>query len=182
MSFNNPEFSRRVAAGRVGIHGLDMKVAATEAECRALAKRFGLPAILSLTCQFRLTEVPGHTIQGEGRLHARVVQNCVVTLDEFTEQVRENFTVRFMPVSRIVSGQHEDPDSPDVIPFEGDSLDLGEAAAEQLGLILEPYPRRPGAKLPAEACSDEELPVEVESVQEERRRPFEVLSGLVPKK
>ncbi len=33
-------------------------------------------------------------------------------------------------------------------------IDLGEALAEQLALALDPYPRKPGAKLPSEASDD----------------------------
>lgn len=57
------------------------------------------------------------------------------------------------------------PESDDEIPFEGNQIDLGEAAAEQLGLALDPYPRMPGAELP-EAEADVEL------------HPFARLAGL----
>ncbi|MDB5401383.1 MAG: hypothetical protein JWQ55_3401, partial [Rhodopila sp.] len=36
----------------------------------------------------------------------------------------------------------------DEIPFDANLIDLGEAAAEQLGLALDPYPRMPGVELP----------------------------------
>ena len=41
-----------------------------------------------------------------------------------------------------------DPEAEDEIPFASGVLDLGEAAAEQLGLALDPYPRQPGVALP----------------------------------
>ena len=34
------------------------------------------------------------------------------------------------------------------IPFEGNVIDLGETAAEQLGLALDPYPRISGVEMP----------------------------------
>ncbi len=37
--------------------------------------------------------------------------------------------------------------SEDELPYEGGVLDLGEAAAEQLALALEPYPRAPGEEI-----------------------------------
>ena len=40
------------------------------------------------------------------------------------------------------------------MPYGGDSIDLGAALAEQLALALDPYPRKPGAKLPAGSPSD----------------------------
>ena len=42
----------------------------------------------------------------------------------------------------------DDPESIDEIPYEGSTIDLGEAAAEQLALALDPYPHKPGATLP----------------------------------
>lgn len=49
-----------------------------------------------------------------------------------------------------------DPEALDEIPYTNGMLDLGEAAAEQLGLALDPYPRAPGAVLPEiEDDSDE---------------------------
>ena len=36
----------------------------------------------------------------------------------------------------------DDPDHPDELPYDGASLDLGEATVEQLALGLDPYPRQ----------------------------------------
>ena len=52
----------------------------------------------------------------------------------------------------------EDPEAPDEIEAEGDSVDLGEAIAEQLALALDPYPRVPGAALPGEGEGEEPPP------------------------
>ena len=41
-----------------------------------------------------------------------------------------------------------DLEAEDEIPYEGTSIDLGEAASEQLALALDPFPRKPGAELP----------------------------------
>ncbi len=71
-----------------------------------------------------------------------MVQVCVVTLDEFAQPVQERFTVLFVPAG--TETEDDDPEAPDQIPYEG-VIDLGEAAAEQLALALDPYPRRPDA-------------------------------------
>lgn len=143
----NPELHRPVAADRVGPKGLEVTVRANDAECAALAARMQLPAVLSLSCRFRLTRSSSQAIEARGALRACVVQTCVVSLDDFETVVEEDFTVRF-----VSAGQESDaldPEAADEIPFEDDVLDLGEATAEQLGLALNPYPRQPGVELPA---------------------------------
>jgi hypothetical protein len=50
----------------------------------------------------------------------------------------------------------------------GETLDLGEALAEQLALALDPYPRAPGASLAAAEDEEDESPA---------RGPF---AGLAP--
>ena len=63
-------------------------------------------------------------------------------------------------------------------PAPGGWIDLGELAAEQLGLALDPYPRKPDAEVPAEWKAE---PVE-EPVAAERPNPFAILEKLKPSK
>jgi hypothetical protein len=149
-----PELHRPLAADRVGPDGLDATVHATAAECAALADRMGIPAVRALDCRFRLTRVSGDSIAAAGHLYARLVQTCVLTAEDFETAVEERFAVRFVPAGQ--ESDDPDPEAVDEIPFAGGMLDLGEAAAEQLGLALDPYPRMPGAELPAAA--EEEQP------------------------
>jgi uncharacterized metal-binding protein YceD (DUF177 family) len=85
-------------------------------------------------------------VLARGTLQATVTQTCVVSLEDFDALVQEVFQVRFVPVG--AESDDIDPDSDDEIPFEGNTIDLGEAAAEQLGLALDPYPRMPGVEMP----------------------------------
>ncbi len=151
-----PELHRPVATDRVGQAGLDVDVEATPAECRALAERMLVPAVLALHCRFRLSRAEGETIIATGHLTARIVQICVVSLEEFEAAVADRFRVRFVPSG--TETDDPDPDSDDEIPFDHGLLDLGEAAAEQLALTLEPYPRRPDAELPRPDDGEQENP------------------------
>jgi Large ribosomal RNA subunit accumulation protein YceD len=142
-----PEFSRSLETGRVGPQGLDIEVVAQADERARLAARFGLPAIDALSCAFRLRPGLGGTITAEGTLRARVTQVCVVSTDQFEAVVSEDFVLCFAPEAEIPD--HIDPDDPvDTVPLVGGQIDLGEAAAEQLALALDPYPRKPGATPP----------------------------------
>ncbi len=143
----NPEFSRPVAVDRIGPAGLDIELSARAEECAALAARMRLPAIAALACRFQLRAAPGGAVAAAGWLRAELTQTCIVSLDDFPAVVAEAFEVRFVRAG----SEAEDPDidAIDEIPFAGGTIDLGEAAAEQLALALDPYPRKPGAELPA---------------------------------
>ena len=141
-----PEFSRPLSLDRIGVQGLDMTIEATKAECAALAERMNLPAVLALSCVFHLIRESRDKVLARGVLRARVTQTCVISLDDFDATLEEVFQVRFVPSGEET--EDVDPDSDDEIPFEGNLIDLGEAAAEQLGLALDPYPRMPGVEMP----------------------------------
>jgi uncharacterized metal-binding protein YceD (DUF177 family) len=141
-----PELHRPIAVERIGPSGLDVIVEASAAECAALARRMDVPAVLSLTCRFHLDRDTAGTLLAHGNLMARLVRTCVVSLEDFTTTVEERFAVRCVP------GEEEsddvDPSAPDEIVYGDGTVDLGEAAAEQLALALDPYPRAPDAVLP----------------------------------
>lgn len=158
----NPELHRPIELGRIHPTGTDITVEANTGECSALASRMDLPLIHALTCRFHLRP-DGNAVVAHGHLTARVVQTCVVSLDDFEATIEERFLVRFVPSG--TENEDDDPDSVDEIPYEGHIIDLGEAAAEQLGLALDPYPRMVGAELP------EELDIE-------SRSPFAALKAL----
>jgi uncharacterized metal-binding protein YceD (DUF177 family) len=158
-----PEFHRPISLDRIGAQGLDLTLDATAAECAALAIRMNLPAVHAVSCEFHLIREGRDVVAARGFLRARITQTCVISLDDFESTVAEGFEVRFVP-----SGEETDdidPDADDEIPFEGNHIDLGEAASEQLGLALDPYPRMPGAELP-------EVEIEVDP------HPFAALAGL----
>jgi len=142
-----PEFSRPVETGRIGPEGVEVEVVANTAERDRLASRFGVQAIDALACAFRLRPGRGATIMAEGALRARVIQICVVSSDPFEAEVSEDFVLCFAPEKEILD--EINPNDPiDMVPMTDETIDLGEAAAEQLALALDPYPRKPGAEPP----------------------------------
>lgn len=149
-----PELHRPIAVDRVGSAGLDVTVEATADELAALARRMDLPAVLSLICAFHLHRDAADRLVGRGDLRAEVMQTCVVSLEDFPATVEEQFSVFFVPAGEETGD--DDPAAPDEITYENGVIDLGEAAAEQLALALDPYPRAPGAELPDSANDPEE--------------------------
>ncbi len=136
-----PELSRRVGVDRLPA---SVTVEAVPAELTAVAARLRIPEVRMLRCRFSLRR-RGAVVEADGVLDADVVQTCVVSLEPVEQHVSERFSLRFVPEG--AEGADDDPESPDEIPYEGSTIDLGEAAAEQLGLALDPYPRHPDAAL-----------------------------------
>lgn len=163
------EFSRPVALARIPPDGRQENLRAAPAECAALARRFGIPAVNRFEAALRLLPEPGGGVAIEGRLAAEVVQECVVTLEPVVQQVEEAVHLRILGPGE---GASDDPEAPDDVDAPGGVADLGEALAEQLALALDPYPRAPGATLPDAASDDAPAPPEA-SV-----RPFAGLAAL----
>jgi uncharacterized metal-binding protein YceD (DUF177 family) len=146
----SPEFSRLIPVDRVPPEGSSEHITATEEEREALARRFGLLAIKEFSAHLQLEPWRRGGLKVSGRWDARVEQTCVVTLEPFEEILREDVTRYFAgqnapgPAAVTHSVESLEEDEPDVI--SGGSIDLGELVAESLGLALDPYPRKPGAK------------------------------------
>ena len=173
-----PEFCRRVPVSRIGPGGLDQAIEANQSERLALAARLQIPSIASLSCRFRLSPEGGGRLAAAGELCAELTRICVVSLEPFETVVRERFALRFVPEEP--QGEDLDPDSPDELPYDADSIDLGEAATEQLALSLDPYPRMPGiASLPTEATEPASGGT-IETDERQHGNPFAALRRLRP--
>lgn len=167
-------FSRLVPVHDIPASGKQITVTADPAEREALAKFLKLPDIRKLEAHFTLKPRGTGGLSVTGELDAEIVQTCVVTLEDFPSEVKEEIEVRYVEKDEtppVAPGEeHEaDLDAPDVL-IDG-TADLGALAAEHLALGLDPYPRKPGVEAP------------VESVDEPAtHRPFADLDKLVAKR
>ncbi|HTH96200.1 MAG TPA: DUF177 domain-containing protein [Stellaceae bacterium] len=152
-----PEFSRPVPVARIESAPKDFAIEASEAECAALAIRFGLETLDRLEARVRLKRIGREDIRLEAVLSADVVQNCVVTLAPLPGTVEESFSLIFRPgIDDAAADQLalENPDDEIVEPLDGDSIDIGEAVAQQLSVALDPFPRAKGVELPGDAMTE----------------------------
>lgn len=128
-------------------------VTASPEECAAVAAAFDLPAIASLGGKIRLSRLANRRVAARLDLAARLTRICVVTLDRFEQDVIERTGLVIVPSAGGAADPGEtsiaDPDAPDEIVADGSIVDLGAIVVEQLALALDPYPRKPGAVLPA---------------------------------
>ena len=142
-----PEFSRPERLDRIGSADRTVALAATPTECAALARRFGLRAVESLTASLTLSsEAAG--VRVRGRVLASVVQPCSVTGNPLTTVIDEPVTLIFAsPLATSAAELELSNDSIDLIFHDGHAIDLGETAAETMALALDPFPRGPDADL-----------------------------------
>ena len=168
------EFSRPVLISKMGKAGLEYSIEATPEECAALATRLGLVALKSLKAEVRVK----HWRKGGAHLIAHatgsLVQNCVVTLEDFEQVFAEDVEVQYAdPRDKILIPDVDDgelildaegDDPPEML--ENDRFDAGEAIAQQLVLSLDPYPRKPGVEFDKSFSKREET------------SPFDVLAAL----
>lgn len=149
-----PEFSRPVLLARVGADGIRREIAASEAECAALARRFGLVALGRLSASIELARHGGDLIVLRARFEADFVQSCVVTLDPVPGAVAEQFTLLYGPPESEATAEGALGDDVAFEPLAGDTVDIGEAVAQEFALALPPFPRSP--------CGDSEPPAPTE--------------------
>lgn len=140
-----PEFSRIERLDILGPSDRAVSVEADETERAALAVRFGLVAIESLTADFKVRKDAAGVV-AQGIVSASVVQACSVTDEPLAAQVREEIAVRFIEEAAVDGEEIElSEDALDTMFFSGGGVDLGEAAAETVALALDPFPRGPNA-------------------------------------
>ncbi|MDP6788771.1 MAG: DUF177 domain-containing protein [Rhodospirillales bacterium] len=141
-----PEFSRPVVI--TDLTGGEIRVDAKADERAALARRLGLLALDSLDATIHLAAKEGGGVRLRGTLRAKVTQSCVVTLEPLHSTVKATFERHYAPAEKTGTAAEEDlaldgEEPPE--PLLGDTIDLGEAVAEQLALEIDPFPRSPGA-------------------------------------
>lgn len=175
------ELERVVDLDRMGNSGAALDVVASDSERAGLAKRFGFLGLPAFSARVTVDRRLGGQIVVEGRLRGRIVQACVLTLDPVTQDLDDAFRIVF----KMDLADERDPESGEAVlsaqadapePLSSNLLDVGEIIAEQLSLVADPYPRRPGAKLedvlPRPRSGGRKGPPET------RRHPFAGLAAL----
>lgn len=171
-----PEFSRPYRLDSIGGEPRPVAIEANAAERAALAARFGLQSIASLTAEATIRR-EGQQVWSEGRLRAQAVQSCVATGEPVPARVNETFALRFDPGSPGREEEMElDESDLDILPYEGGAIDLGEAVAQGFALALDPFPRAPDAEaMLREAGVKKEEDAEADRLA---ASPFAALKGL----
>ncbi|MBR5129820.1 MAG: DUF177 domain-containing protein [Alphaproteobacteria bacterium] len=151
--------------------GISFELTATQEECSSLAERFDLPSVRSFVLS---GSVKGNDIlRYDGRFEAQVVRECVVSLDEFEQTVSGEFSELFSEKGTDFSAETnfdidmDDEETVDLI--KNGRLEIGEIAAQQFGLHLDPFPKK------------QEGVFEYKEAEAEQVNPFSVLKNLIKK-
>ena len=105
---------------------------------------------------------PGDILRIEGKIKALTRRQCVISLAKFDEKMDEKFEVLY--------ADNPPTNSDEIIDIiDKGRIHLGEIVAEQYGLALNPFPKKPGVKNPY---------VEQE---EEKQHPFANLKKILKK-
>lgn len=171
-----PEFSRIVPTPRLSAQVSTHRITANAAERAALAGRFGLISLDRLEAEVRIWR-EGDDFQLEAELSADLVQACVVTVEPVPVAISERFALRYRPdidddEAELLAA--EDPEADIVEPLTGESIDIGEAVAQQLSIAIEPYPRAPNAPAPG---ADDSVDAVLEA-SADRSGPFDILAAM----
>lgn len=144
-----PEFVRELEFADLKGLKRDISVTATKAEEAALARRFGVDGLSNLKAEITLTPfASGNKVALKARFGADIAQTCVVTLEPVANRVEGEFFAEFV--------QRAFADNPDEIEFGVDDddppepivdgrIEFGELIAQNIGLLIDPFPRAPGA-------------------------------------
>jgi uncharacterized metal-binding protein YceD (DUF177 family) len=165
MSTRTAEFSRLVPLARLASGAYRQEIAAEPKECAALAARFGLVALDRLAATVELRRQEDGMVLLEARFEAGFVQSCVVTLEPVEGTISASFALLYGPPGSAAAEVAAGPDEPAFEPLAGDTIDIGEAVAQELSLQLPPFPRLPEAE------------IEDGAEPEPRPTPFAVLAG-----
>lgn len=149
------EFSRIVSPDRLGGGPVSESLEASDAERDAVARRLGILSVDRLAAQATIKSVGGRLFRVQGRWEAELQQACVVTLEPVAQSLSGDFEASFEPDdgrARYDEGDvlidPEAADPAEILPEDG--IDLGELVVQELSVALDPYPRAPGAEVPAE--------------------------------
>lgn len=130
-------------------------------ELAVIASLMDIPACESFSSEYSIAPLRRGRFLLRGRLRARVVQSCVVTLADVPADIDESFEAEFWPAAQIASSDEpgaeteytlDDLETRDIEPIDDGIIDAGRYIYEVLASGLEPYPRAPGAVFDAAAA------------------------------
>ncbi len=134
------EFSHFVALAKLSPRPQAHHLVAGETARAVLAARFSLQSIGRLEAWLDVSRSRDGA-ELTGRLVADVVQTCIVSGEPVPAHVEEELALRFEPADDGREEVELEAGALDILPTEGDSIDLGEAVAQSLALALDPWPR-----------------------------------------
>lgn len=154
-----------VSVQRLPQKGLNVKIEADERERAALRDFHDLQDVRSFTADLQIVPWKKDGIRVRGKVHADIVQACVVTLEPIETSIDADIDTLYVPensrLARLPVDEHGEliisPEGPDIPEtFSGDSLDAGAIAEEFFELAIDPYPRKEDVQVSSAVPLDDE--------------------------
>lgn len=184
MTENTFPYSYRFNAARIVDTDQTIVIEPDAPSRQMIADAYEVNKITALKGAFTLKPYRKAGVRAKGTIALTLNQTCVVTLEDFDSTLEIEVDRTFEPHStraRKARDINEDGeieidleslDPPDVI--QDGILDLGAMICEELALVLDPFPRKPGAEF--ESGDPEETDLATEP--EEKPSPFAALEAL----
>ena len=141
------EFSRPVALTQLSARSFRQRIEATAEERERLSRRFDLISLGRLVAEVELRRQRPEVILLEAEFSAEFEQCCAVTLEPIRGAVSDRFSLGYGPAPEAELEITLTRDEPAFEPLEGNSIDIGEAVAQELSLALPIFPRDPEARI-----------------------------------
>ena len=175
------EFSKAVDVENLAARETPLSMTAGKEGLAALAERIEVPEVLEFKASFTCDKTGPGVCRLEGAIEARLKQQCVRTLEPITTTVKEGFDLVLLAadVADAYLADQDEDGLEDIEIFEGETVDLGEIAAQYLSLMVDRFPVKQGSKVP-DAGSDK-IKVTDEATERQEKSPFKVLRNLQEK-
>jgi uncharacterized metal-binding protein YceD (DUF177 family) len=154
MSPVAPEFSRLVALAQLSTRSFRQRIEATAEERQRLSRRFDLISLDRLEAEVELRRQSPEVILLEAEFAAEFAQCCAVTLEPVRGAVSDRFSLVYGPAPEEEQEIALTTDEPAFEPLDGNSIDIGEAVAQELSLALPIFPRDPEATIDEAATAE----------------------------
>lgn len=149
----------RIEVGTVPAGGVRGHETANAEELAELAVRLDLEQCEQFDVDFQVRPLGGRRFLLKGKVAARIVQACTVTLEPLASHFDLPIDYEFWPADEISGGDESaaiDPFMADLPePIRDGRIEIGRVAYEVLAVSIDPYPRKPDASF---AWTDETAP------------------------
>jgi uncharacterized metal-binding protein YceD (DUF177 family) len=154
MSPPAPEFSRLVELARVSARPFRQRIEATAEERERLSRRFDLISLDHVVAEVELRRQSPGVILLEAEFAAEFEQCCAVSLEPVRGAVSDRFSLVYGPAPEEEQELALTSDEPAFEPLDGNSIDIGEAVAQELSLAFPIFPRDPEARVDQAAMAE----------------------------
>ena len=141
--------------------GLRETRSATAAERVSVAAALEVVSCEELTAKFDIRAMGTGNYRLAGKVAAKLMQTCVVTLEPIPQTAEGTFDVEFWTADRVPEQGEDEVEAlsaAEIEPIEHGLIDAGRIVFEALSASVDPYPRKAGAEFMSDAHSDHEPP------------------------